>query len=219
MDVQLKVLVVSHFGIMGHRGVEATSSTIHELFAWDGMSRDVEAFVGGCIHCIVSRAGHKIPRPLASALHGSRPGEVVHMDFLYLGPITKGQLYVLILRDDFSSFVGLFSVNTADSGTAVDAIAQWIGTFGCMDWIVSDQGSHFKNKIMQALWKWFRFSHHFTTAYTPWANGTVERVCREVKRACMALLSEWRLSPREWPSITECVQSILNQAPLNGWGT
>ena len=223
VDVQLKVLVVSHCGIMGHSGVEATSSTISELFVWDGMSSDVEAFVGGCIHCIVSRAGQKIPRPLASALHGSRPGEVVHMEFLYLGPSTTGQLYVLILRNDFPSFVWLFSGNTADSDTAVDAIAQWIGTFGCMDWIVSDQGSHLKNKIMEALRKWFRFSHHFTTAYTPgcmgpWANGTVERVCREVKRACMTLLSEWRLSPREWPSVTECVQSILNQAPLKRLG-
>ena len=53
---------------MGHRGIEATGSNINELFAWDGMSRDVEAFVGGCIHLIVSRAGQKIPRPLASAL-------------------------------------------------------------------------------------------------------------------------------------------------------
>ena len=182
------------------------------------MARDVEAFVGGCIHCIVSRAGPKITRPLPSALHGSRPGEVVHMEFLYLGPSTTGQLYVLILRDDFSSFVWLFSGNTADSDTAVDAIVQWIGTFGCMDWIVSDQGSHFKNKILEALRKWFRFSHHFTTAYTPRANGSVERVCREVKRACMALLSEWRLSPREWPSVTECLQSILNKEPLKRLG-
>ena len=123
VDVHLKVLVISHCGIMGHRGVEPTSSIIHELFAWDGMSRDAEAFVGGCIHCIVSRVGQKIPRPLASALRGSRPGEVVHMDFLYLGPSTTGQLYVLILRNNFSSFVWLFSGNTADSDTAVDAIA------------------------------------------------------------------------------------------------
>ena len=140
------------------------------------------------------------------------------MDFLYLGPSTTDQLSVLILRDDFSSFVWLFSGNTADSDTAVDSIAQWIGTFGCMDLIVSDQGSHFKNKIMEGLRKWFRFSHYFTAAYTPWANGTVQRVCRDVKRACMTLLPEWGRSPREWPSVTECVQCILNQAPLKMLG-
>ena len=138
--------------------------------------------------------------------------------FLYFGLSTTGQLYVLILRDDFSSVVWLFSGSTADSGTAVDAIAQWIGTFVCIDWIVSDQGSQFKNKFMEAFRKWFRFSHQFTTAYTSWANGTVERVCREVKRACMTLVSEWRLSPREWPSVTECVLSILNQVPLKRLG-
>jgi hypothetical protein len=41
-----------------------------------------------------------------------------------------------------------------------------------------------------------RADHHFTTAYTPWANGTVERVGREVLRATRALLSEYRTAPK-----------------------
>jgi len=61
-------------------------------------------------------------------------------------------------------------------------------------------------------------SHHFTTAYSPWANGSVERICREVLRACRALCSEWKLGPKDWPSVTECVQSVLNQAPLKRLG-
>lgn len=65
MDTQLKILVVSHCGIMGNRGVEPTNSTIQESVMWDGISREFEAFLNGCIHFIVSRAGHKIPRPLA----------------------------------------------------------------------------------------------------------------------------------------------------------
>ena len=56
------------------------------------------------------------------------------------------------------------------------------------------------------------------TAYSPWANGRIGRVCREVLRACRALLSEFRSAPVDWPAVTECVQSILNHVPLKRLG-
>lgn len=87
-----------------------------------------------------------------------------------------------------------------------------------MEWFVTDQGSHFKKQLINELSSEFHTHHHFTTAYSPWANGTVERVCREVLRACRALCSEWKLAPKDWPAVTECVQSVLNQAPLKRLG-
>jgi hypothetical protein len=55
--------------------------------------------------------------------------------------------------------------------------------------------------------------HHFTTAYTPWANGTVERACRDVLRASRALLSEFRLRSDQWPEVAPIVQLVLNNSP------
>ncbi|OWZ08682.1 Gag-pol Polyprotein [Phytophthora megakarya] len=51
----------------------------------------------------------------------------------------------------------------------------------CRSW-VSDQGTHFKNKVIEALQHAIGGHHHFTTARCPWANGTVEVVNREVLR-------------------------------------
>jgi len=87
-----------------------------------------------------------------------------------------------------------------------------------MDWLISDQGSHFKNSLVEGLTKELQMKHHFSTAYSPWANGSVERVCRELLRSCKTLLSEWRLAYRDWPAVTEAVQSILNHAPLKKLG-
>lgn len=67
---------------------------------------------------------------------------------------------------------------------------------------------------MRLLTEELRTQHSFTTASSPWANGTVERVCRELIRACKALLSEWKLSAKDWPSATEAVQSVISHAPL-----
>ena len=38
-----------------------------------------------CLHCMDSKAGEKVPRPLGETVHGTRPGEVVHFDYLYVG--------------------------------------------------------------------------------------------------------------------------------------
>lgn len=37
-------------------------------------------------------------------------------------------------------------------------------------------------------------------------------------RACKALLSEWRLAPKDWPAVLEAVQAILNHSPLRRLG-
>jgi len=37
-------------------------------------------------------------------------------------------------------------------------------------------------------------------------------------RASRAVCSEWKLVPRDWPAVTECVQSALNHAPLRRLG-
>lgn len=104
------------------------------------------------------------------------------------------------------------------SEAAVDAISTWIGTFGHMDWVVTDQGTHFTSSVVKHLVSDFKLRHHFTTAYCPWANGSVERICNEVIRASRAVLSELQLSPKHWQSILECIQSIINQEPLKRLG-
>ena len=85
-ELQLKVMVVSHCGPMGHCGADATKSVLQESFYWEHLDKDVELFVSQCSRCILARSGDSVPRPLATALHGERPNEVLYVDFLYMGP-------------------------------------------------------------------------------------------------------------------------------------
>ena len=104
------------------------------------------------------------------------------------------------------------------SEAAGEAIATWVSTFGVFDWLVTDQRTHFTSALINDLIAETRAQHHFTTAYCPWANGTVERVCQEVLRTTTALLHEMRPAPTDWPSVLECVQSVLIQSPLRRLG-
>jgi len=177
LELQLKILVLLHCGSIGYRGMDGTSSILKENFYWESLEKDVSKFVKGCLHCLITRTGDAIPRPLAHALHGEKPNEVVHLDFLYMGAGVEGLQYILIIRDDLSSYVWLFPKQAATAEEAADALVNWIGSFGCMEWLCSDQGSRFKNELLRELSSELKVSHHFTTAYSPWANGSVERIC------------------------------------------
>ena len=65
-----------------------------------------------------SMAGEMVPRPVVGAtVHGKRPGEALHFDYLRVGrsgPLggdgldeTNGYILLLVLMDDLSSFCWL----------------------------------------------------------------------------------------------------------------
>jgi hypothetical protein len=56
-------------------------------------------------------------------------------------------------------------------------------------------------------------NHHFTTAYSPSADGTVEAVCKQTIRAARDMLSEMHLAPQEWPCVLPAIQAVLNNSP------
>jgi transposase InsO family protein len=89
----------------------------------------------------------------------------------------------------------------------------WFAAFGVAAQWVSNQGSHFKNQVMTEVQKQLGTNHHFTTAYCPWANGTVEAVCKQTIRAARAMLSEMHLATQEMPCILPAIQAVLSNSP------
>lgn len=216
-SLQRRLCIIAHAGIGGHRGVQATTKMLEQEFTWTTLRMDVQAFVQDCIHCL-SIHGEMIPRPLGSALHATKPNEVIHFDFLSMPPSFRDTHYVLVLKDDMSGYCELVECITADAETVQEALTDWFKRFGVVHQWVSDQGAHFKNKVIDALRKLVGSHHHFVTAYTPWANGTVEVVNRVLLRCLKALLSELKLQVFEWPLLLPAVQSALNHTPADKLG-
>jgi transposase InsO family protein len=158
------------------------------------MRSDILDFAKSCIHCLVTTGGSRVPRPLGEALHADKPNVVLHFDFLNVGKSSSGPIYILVLRDDTSGYVWLWPCEHAEAASTVDALTTFLAAFGvCTTW-VSDQGSHFKNYLVEGLGQALRTRHHFTLAYTTWSNGTVEVVNREIMRLFRFLLGEFLLT-------------------------
>ena len=173
------------------------------------MSEDCSAFI---------KSQHRIPRPIALTLHATRPNETIHFDFLYMGPGFDGFKYILVVKDDLSSYQWLIPARCGDADTAAAEIAEWIRTFTIMKMWVSDQRSHFKKNVMITRAEDHRIKHNFTVAYSPWVNGTVESCMEHVQAANRCLQPELKLGPQDWPAVTGMIQAALNEAPLRRLG-
>jgi ABC-type uncharacterized transport system permease subunit len=65
-----------------------------------------------------------------------------------MGPSVDDFKYVLIVKDDYSNYVWLKQCKNADAYKAAAVLIEWLAAFGVAQQWVSDQGSHFKNKLM-----------------------------------------------------------------------
>ncbi|KAG3092615.1 hypothetical protein PI124_g15604 [Phytophthora idaei] len=112
-DMQMRVCMVGHFGIAGHRGTKVTLKQISEKFVWTKMANDIEFFVRRSLHCASTLGGPPQPRPLGEAMHADKPNELIHWDYLFMGKSDVELEYVLVIKDDASKSVWLVPIKTA----------------------------------------------------------------------------------------------------------
>jgi hypothetical protein len=191
--LRLRLAVIAHGGPAGHRGSAVAVGVLREDFTWLRMAKDVERFCRKCLHCVPTHGGLRVPRALGTQAHASRPNEMLHFDFLQMeteAEDAEEMKYVLVIKDDFSGFVELVPSKSATAEVVVEALLAWFKRFGVVTKWVSDQGTHFTAAVMRELGKELGVSHHYTVAYSPWANGTVERVNRDLLQVMRALRVE-----------------------------
>ena len=106
-ELKLKLLTIANAGESGHRGKDSTIDALKSEFTWDGLADEAREFVNDCLLCIIAKSGNRIPRRLSSGIHATKPGEILHFDYLYLGRSSGVEKYVLVLKDDLSSYCWL----------------------------------------------------------------------------------------------------------------
>jgi Integrase zinc binding domain len=119
VKLHLRFCVEAHCHSAGHRAYDGTLSAIKEYVVWTTMTKYVWGFVQTCSHCVTTIPGDKVPRPLCTQRHATKPNEILHFDFLYIGlSRDRKYQYVLLLRDDLSRYLWLMQYRTADACSA-----------------------------------------------------------------------------------------------------
>ena len=164
-----------------------------------------------------------IQRALGTAVHATERNQVLHMDYLHMSDVsdvddTDEFHELLVLKDDLSHYCELIPAKSPDAETAVNALLDLFSRFGVPSLLVSDGPTHFKNKVIKSLVERMTARHHFTTPHCPWANGSVERLNQDILQVMRALLSEYRLLPRQWCHLRPLVQMSLNHTLVASLG-
>ena len=91
-------------------------------------------------------------------------------------------MYILLAVDYVSKWVKAIATPTNDAKVVLKFLQKNIFTrFGAPRAIISDEGSHFYNKVFNALLAKYRAKHKVALTYHPQTNGQVEVSNREIK--------------------------------------
>ncbi|CAM8951138.1 unnamed protein product [Rhodiola kirilowii] len=104
------------------------------------------------------------------------------IDFMGPSPDSCGLVYILVAVDYVSKWVEAKATRCDDAKTVVDFLRTNIfSRYGVPKAIISDQGTHFCNRVMASTLRHYGVHHRTSTAYHPQTNRQAEISNREIK--------------------------------------
>ena len=123
------------------------------------------------------------------------------IDFIGPFPPSFGNLYILLTLDYVSKWVEAIAYPINDANTIVGFIQRNIlSRFGAPITIISDEGSHFANKLFGKLMGRYKVKHVMSLAYHPQLNGQAKISNREIKNILEKTVNASR---KDWSSKLE----------------
>jgi hypothetical protein len=161
-----------------HLGVDKVFGKIRDQYYWPQMFEDVKEYIRTCDQC-QRRGKFRTPGPLHPITVGD-PFSKIGIDIVGPLPITtKGNKYIVVATDYFTKWPEAKAISHDTGQHVADFIYQTIiCRHGCPKYILTDRGTHFKNKLVDTLLQKFEIQHLYSTPYHPQTNGLVERFNR-----------------------------------------
>ncbi|KAJ9535341.1 hypothetical protein OSB04_un001548 [Centaurea solstitialis] len=183
----------SHFG-----GNRTAAKVLQSGFFWPTLSYDENIFVKRCDEC--QRSGNVSQRNEMS-LNGILEIELFDVwgiDFMGPFPISNNCAYILVAVDYVSKWVEAMACHTNDAKTVVKFLQKQIFTrFGTPRALISDEGTHFINNVLEEVLRKYEIKHRVATTYHPQTNGLAELSNREIKGILSKVVKPHR---KDWAS-------------------
>ncbi|CAN6570886.1 unnamed protein product [Malus baccata var. baccata] len=168
----------------GHFGTQRTALKVLECgFYWPTIFRDARTFCMSCDRC--QRTGNiGLKQQMSQTpIFSVEIFDVWGIDFMGPFPSSQGFLYILLAVDYVSKWVEAKATRTNDSRVVADFVKTNIfARFGMPRVLISDGGSHFCNRTIEALLKKYNVTHKVATPYHPQTSGQAEVSNREIKQ-------------------------------------
>ena len=167
-------------------------------YYWPTMVKDCMEYVKKCQSCqFDSNFIHQPPKPLYPTI-ASWPFDAWGLDVV--GPITPkfsaGHAYILATTYYFSKWAKVVPLKEVKKENVVNFIqSNIIYRYGVPQYIITDNGKPFYNKLMSNLYERFGFKQHNSSMYNASTNGLTEAFN---KALCNLLKKIVDKSKRDW---------------------
>uniref|UniRef100_A0AAV2M8G8 ribonuclease H n=1 Tax=Knipowitschia caucasica TaxID=637954 RepID=A0AAV2M8G8_KNICA len=191
---------------IGHAGIKPTRRELAKLDLWI-REKEIRKVLRECTVCGQFNAGRRVKRSDDLTIKSTVPWGSICMDVA--GPMgisgKQGERYLIVLVDSMSGYMVAKAVRNATGSAVVTMLEQTCCALGKPRELRTDNGTHFKNKKMDAWCQQNGVFHVYAPVYTPQANGIAERT--------IGLVKTWiakNANSKEWSTKMLELSRVLN---------
>ena len=201
----------------GHNGFKRTYSALQKTYYWKGMKRHIQLHCRMCRTCV----RHNMRTQEFHEEHfsvPSQPMEFIAMDLIgeFHPASSKGNRYTLTAVCMLTGFTFCIPLKNKSAEEVVKAYLNHIYcVFGPSRKIFTDNGSEFKNKMWEEVYRLNRSEHRVTPIYSPQCNSRIKGFHKFVK----ATISKQMQKGLEWDDLVYKATSAHNFFPTESSGS
>ena len=192
--------------LSGHLGRNKVRRIVQKRFWWPGSITDVDEYVRSCIRCQARKTQpNKIHQPLHPSEPMDYPFQRIAMDVVKL-PKSNGYEMLLVIVDYFTKWVEAFPIRNKSGETIANILLNEVFLrHTTPEYLHSDRGKEFTASVVHELSKLASVYQTHTPAYTPRADGQVERQIRTLTD----MLSTYHIEKGSWfPYLNPCLCAL-----------
>ena len=189
------VLVEAH-DKLGHQGNTHTYCLVKQQYYWKGMNKDIWKYIANCTLCCREKA--KIQHyPLQMTEIPNRPFDKIAINLnTECETSTSGNKHILTIINHLTGWPEAFPILDKSADTIVSTfINKYLPVHICPRYILSDNGTQFKNNLMDQVLKQLGIERIFSAPYHTQSNGKLEVFHKYLKPTLKKLCEK---DPSNW---------------------
>ena len=203
-------LQLAHEGL-GHNGIPRTYALLRWQYYWKGLKPSVTKHVKQCTLC--RRHNKQVVKYNKLHFEASlAPMKFISMDLIgeFHPPSSKGNRYALTVICMHTGFVFYIPLKTKSAEDVVQAyIDRVYSQFGRSEKVLTDNGTEFKNKLINEVCELGVKHKIYSPPYRPQSNGRIESFHYFLK----ACISKHLTSQVEWDDVVPLACAAYNFLP------
>ena len=181
---------------LGHQGNNSTYCLIKQQYYWKGMNKDIRKYIANCVLCRRDKA--KVQQyPLQMMEIPDRPFDKIAIDLVTnCKTSTSGNKHILTIIDHLTGWPEAFPIPDKSADTIVATlINHYLLVHMCPRYILLDNGTEFKNNLMDQVLQQLGVDRIFSAPYHPQSNGKLEVFHKYLKPTLKKLCEK---DPANW---------------------